>query len=103
MSLFASPDTDLVLRDIAAERAAQDKKWGPVQTLESGCDLSTYEPDRRFYTNVNDSKYATWASVLLEEVFEALCEYDPEALRTELVQVAAVAVKWVEHIDRGEA
>jgi NTP pyrophosphatase (non-canonical NTP hydrolase) len=40
--------------------------------------------------------------VLLEEVFEALAQAvhgDPEALRKELGQVAAVAVKWMEIID----
>lgn len=43
---------------------------------------------------------STWAHVLLEEVFEALAESDPVALRFELVQVAAVAAQWAEAIDR---
>jgi len=42
----------------------------------------------------------SWADILLEEVFEALAEDDPAALRVELIQVAAVAVQWVEAIDR---
>lgn len=42
----------------------------------------------------------TYADVLLEEVFEALAEDDAAALRGELVQVAAVAVQWIETIDR---
>jgi hypothetical protein len=42
----------------------------------------------------------TWRDILHEEVCEAFAETDPEALRAELVQVAAVAVKWVEAIDR---
>ncbi|MEY9934267.1 hypothetical protein ABH926_008932 [Catenulispora sp. GP43] len=37
--------------------------------------------------------------MLLEEVYEALAEVDPAALRAELVQVAAVAAAWVEDID----
>jgi hypothetical protein len=42
----------------------------------------------------------THAHILEEEVAEALAETDPAKLREELVQVAAVAVKWIEEIDR---
>jgi hypothetical protein len=42
----------------------------------------------------------TWAHILTEEFYEALAEADPEKLREELVQVAAVAVAWVECLDR---
>jgi len=45
---------------------------------------------------------ATFAHVLLEELFEALSSADPSRLRGELVQVAAVAVQWVEVLDRRE-
>lgn len=45
----------------------------------------------------------TYADIFLEEVFEALAEDDPEKLRTELIQCAAVAVAWVEKIDRDAA
>lgn len=41
----------------------------------------------------------TMADVLLEEVFELLAETDPQRLREEAVQVAAVAAKWVQLID----
>jgi hypothetical protein len=37
--------------------------------------------------------------VLLEEVLEALEEDNEERLRAELVQVAAVAVRWIGAID----
>lgn len=40
-----------------------------------------------------------WALVLLEEVLEALEEDNEERLRTELVQVAAVALRWIGAID----
>lgn len=40
-----------------------------------------------------------WALVLLEEVLEALEEHDEERLREELIQVAAVAVRWAGAID----
>ncbi|TIH26025.1 NUDIX hydrolase, partial [Subtercola vilae] len=41
-----------------------------------------------------------WQDILLEEVFEAFAESDTSKLRTELIQVAAVAQQWVEAIDR---
>lgn len=45
----------------------------------------------------------TWNLILAEEVYEALAESDPAALRAELVQVAAVALSWINDIDsRGE-
>lgn len=40
-----------------------------------------------------------WSLVLLEEVLEALEEDNEERLRAELVQVAAVAVRWIGAID----
>lgn len=45
----------------------------------------------------------TMAQILTKEFFEALAESDPDKLRTELIQVAAVAVQWVEKIDRDAA
>ena len=44
----------------------------------------------------------TWWHILREEVFEAAAESDPQALRAELVQVAAVAMKMIDAIDRPE-
>jgi hypothetical protein len=41
----------------------------------------------------------TWWQILREEVFEASAEDDPAALRTELIQVAAVALKWIAALD----
>jgi hypothetical protein len=45
----------------------------------------------------------TWKHILREEFLEAMAEEDPEQLREELVQVAAVAVAWIEAIDRRAA
>ena len=42
----------------------------------------------------------TYGHILQEEYMEALAERDPAAIRRELIQVAAVAVAWVEAIDR---
>jgi len=43
-----------------------------------------------------------WALILLEEVYEALAESGPTALRAELVQVAAVCAAWISDIDSRE-
>ena len=44
-----------------------------------------------------------YPSAVLEEVLEAMHEDDVERLRAELVQVAAVAVRWIGAINaRGE-
>lgn len=42
----------------------------------------------------------TWADILLEEVSEAISEYDIVKRRAEVIQIAAVAVAWAESIDR---
>lgn len=42
----------------------------------------------------------TWFDILTEEVLEAFAETDPDRIREELIQVAAVAVTWAEAIDR---
>lgn len=44
----------------------------------------------------------TWADVAGEEFWEVMAEADPAKLRAELIQLAAVAVCWVEAIDRRE-
>lgn len=40
----------------------------------------------------------TWLHILLEEFAEVAKEDDPERLREELIQVAAVAVSWAEKL-----
>jgi NTP pyrophosphatase (non-canonical NTP hydrolase) len=75
---------DEVLKDVVAERARQDAKWGSQRHL----------PD------------LLWHAILSEEVGEcakAILERDRENLRTELIQVAAVAVATVEAIDTAKA
>jgi NTP pyrophosphatase (non-canonical NTP hydrolase) len=74
-----------VLDDIQDERERQDQKWNDP-------------PD---WSNFDD---ATRFAVLFEETGEvarAYLENGPasEQLREELVQVAAVAVKWIERLD----
>jgi regulator of replication initiation timing len=100
-----------VLGEIAAEQAQQDAKWGE-QNHPDGTGPWVKNPDR--VSNMEDQAAVArfdcqeaakagrlnWMLILREEVYEAYAEQDPAALRTELVQVAAVAATWVEAIDR---
>lgn len=72
-------ETD-ILEEIAAERAAQLLKWGQ-----------------------EGHPAGKWSLILAEEfgeVAKAALELRPMQMRAELVQLAAVAVAWIESIDR---
>jgi hypothetical protein len=50
---------------------------------------------------LNDkNKDPSWFAILLEEVYEAFSETEPEKQREEMVQVSAVAVQIIEYLDR---
>ena len=72
----------------------QQGRWLGYEHLSTGARIATEEASA---TTGDDT--VSFADILLEEVFEALAEDDPARLRAELVQVAAVAVQWVEAID----
>lgn len=80
---------DEIFAAIAAERARQHDKWGRAHSWGFG-DCSS-----------PDVAEPVKAAVLAEEVGEvarAMLDGNREALRTELVQVAAVAVAWLESL-----
>lgn len=102
-----------VLLDVLTERMRQDEKWGLIRDR---LDLSEHDGwfdawrqrgeelenvARASLTHLSGN----WAAVLAEEVGEALREVgkDRDALRKELIQVAAVCVAWVEAMDQGGA
>lgn len=91
-----------VLAEVAGERHRQVHKWG-IQHRPDGTggpvmrDQAESMKSRCQYLAEHGG--ADWRAVLLEEVYEALAEEDPAALRAELVQVAAVAAAWIEDID----
>lgn len=113
---------ELVLQDIGDERARQDAKWGEQNHPDGTGDQEhplvelAYYRSSELFERITAGSLAyrakdatdraarkgrvTWTAILLEEVFEALAEDDPSALRTELIQVAAVAASWAEAIDR---
>lgn len=115
-----------VLCEIDAERTRQDAKWGEqnhpdvsraLTDGEGGCSVldmaawygvPTPSAAREDCDISAKEGRCTWAHILVEEVAEAIeaatleqqDAIDAGALRKELVQVAAVAVSWIEAIDR---
>lgn len=107
--------------EILVERFKQDQKWGEQNHPDgTGPDsLPLYNTNvfvddsdaaitlAKKFTKTTDERFSgkgdrpgTWADILLEEIFEAMAEDDPEKLVNELIQSAAVIVAWVEAIRR---
>ncbi|MFD5315419.1 hypothetical protein [Streptomyces sp. NPDC127098] len=119
--------TARVLAEVAATRERQEARWGEQNhPALSPCDdaaatRDAYEGRADRWKELNEERarrsvtagrcpegtpahtHTAWDGILLEEVYEALAEEDPTAIRAELVQVAAVAVAWIEAIDRRPA
>lgn len=95
-----------VLEDVRAERYRQIAKWGDDSTKDHAdgtgreSDAALAEHFKAMTDAADAAGVLTWRDILAEEVAEAFAETDNATLRAELVQVAAVAVKWVEAIDR---
>lgn len=102
----------LVMRDVLAERDrqralghtdAQDYADGTGRHLDDAVPLPSPGAVRAYLDAEFGARRGSWALVLLEEVLEAMHEHDVNRLREELVQVAAVAVRWAGALDaRGE-
>jgi hypothetical protein len=98
--------TDRVLSEVLAERIRQDDRWGEQNHPDGTGSKHQGEAAalaRMACEDAFGSGYGSWCHVLFEETWEALAESDPARLRAELLQVAAVAVAWVEAIDRRSA
>ncbi|MFD3929711.1 hypothetical protein [Streptomyces sp. NPDC058614] len=95
--------TDRVLAEVLAERIRQDATWGEQNHPDgTSCPGDTDSADmaRRHCQQAADGGTLAWRHIMTEEWTEARAESDPAKLRAELLQVAAVAVAWVEAIDR---
>jgi hypothetical protein len=92
----------LVLAEIVAERHRQDEKFPDQHDLPDG----TGGPNSRMVADLARSQCesagaaVTWKHILCEEYAEATAESERRKLRAELIQVAAVAVKWLQYLDR---
>ncbi|MEU2111849.1 hypothetical protein [Streptomyces sp. NPDC019507] len=103
-TLFTTPGVKRFAEAVDTERQAQLAKWGDQKHPDGTgsrfygkraaqarreCELAAAEPDFG----------PQWALILREEVYEALAESDPAALRAELIQVAAVCAAWIHDLD----
>lgn len=91
-----------VLCDVMSEVEASEEKHGDQDDLLDGTSKRfALEADtarivtKRKSRNEGGDGTITWKDILEEEFFEALAETDSEALEKELIQTAAVCVKWV--------
>lgn len=112
-----------VAAEVRAERARQYAKWGeqnhpdgtgpkefplhglwlhaPAAISLQNCTAEQLRAGAQRSTDHNaDEGTVTWLDITLEEFAEAIAESDPVKLRTELIQLAAVAQQWAEAIDR---
>jgi hypothetical protein len=102
-TLFTTAGLKQFAEAIDAERQAQLAKWGDQQhpdgTALAGDGLRA-ENAREICQAMARRGQTTWRGILAEEVAEAFAESDQHALRTELIQCAAVIQAWVSDIDR---
>lgn len=101
----ATPGLARHMAEVDAERQRQMKKWGD-QTHPDGTGLhperqkQLADEARALCQRAARDGFLAWSHILMEEVREAMAEEDPEALRTELVQCAAVVAAWILDLDR---
>jgi len=101
-----------VLDDVRAERARQFAQYGTNDDLEDGTGGSWLVPFTRegaagiekslrrgYEAYETNHGTITWMHLVREEVAEAFAEQDPETLRAEVLQIAALCVSWVEKLD----
>jgi hypothetical protein len=102
--VFATgPSYQCVARDVSIERWRQEAKWGEQNHPDGTCrpgDLQAAYIVRDLCDKRFSDGDGTWRDILAEEVAEAYACSDRNELRGELVQIAAVAMAWIEAIDR---
>ena len=95
-----------ILKRIEDERIRQDKKWGK-QDHPSFDENEHYAIPKEVQAKAicefaAEHGRVTWSHILSEEVSEAVYAKTDEKRIEELIQVAAVAVAWVESLQRKE-
>lgn len=91
-----------IAAQVIGERKRQEEIWGKQRHPNGTGAQYGYEAVKAQEACSVAAKAGsvTWKDILHEEVCEAFAEADPVRLRHELVQVAAVAVNWIEALDR---
>lgn len=114
MEMAAStPVRDAVWAAVLTERARQEALWGEQNHPSQGGGLRPADWHEQYALNAAKWKSINaervhygqlgWDGILLEEIYEALAEADPEKLRIELVQSMAVILNWLECVERRAA
>jgi hypothetical protein len=105
--------TETVYDKIKKERDHQDAKWGPQDhpSIKNGM-ISNFISSYYGILTEDEAKLAcdaafkdghgTWSHILIEELSEAIHAKTEEKRKEELIQVAAVAIAWIESIERNE-
>ena len=95
------------LAEVIAERVRQDAKFGDQSGLPDGTgtpeDIAVADYKKKLNNMLAEGGVISWCDILHEEMLEVAAEKDPAKLREELVQVAAVAVAWIEALDLRDA
>ena len=95
-----------VLDEVAAERERHREIYGASEDWPDGTSEG-YRTLRDWSEKVTeelaDHGELTWTRVLLMDTYAALFHTDPARLRPALVRVAAVALAWIEALDRRAA
>lgn len=99
--IFATPGVGDFAELVDEERRRQLEKWGdqkhPDGTGRPGDQhLADYF---RAVCQANSPAKDNWRDIAAEEAFELFAETDPEKIRAELIQLAAVLQAW--HYDLG--
>jgi len=99
-----SVELQRILDNVAAEVCRAEAKhpggdW-PDGTRNGGMWLVMREQATNACDRATREGRVTFAHILEEEFYEALCEEDKTALRTEIIQVAAVCCRWMLKLDR---
>jgi hypothetical protein len=111
--------TIAILERVFEERVRQVAQYGHNDDLEDGTgpdvqwlkgtdinlDLRTAteieQAFRHEYENHEERNgKPTWMHLVREEIGESFAESDPERLEAELIQVAALAVSWIESLEK---
>lgn len=98
-TLLTQEAIDLVWK----EQEHQYRKWGLlVRPNGTGrpADKGKADIARQLCDKYSEAGTLTWRDIMREEVLEAFAESDKDKLKKELVQVASVAVSWIESLIR---
>jgi hypothetical protein len=93
----------IVEQDVRDEIKRQDEKWGEQNHPDgtgAPMDAGLANLCRNDVDRATEAGELTWRLIATEEFAEALAETDERALRTELIQCAAVFMQWAAAIDR---